>query len=187
MVWRQVPRRPRLLASLLIDRTGRSLEGRAPSPRSSVQGNDPNARPRIDFVHLRRALLLFAIVLGVAAVAAALTRPADDPEKEDPAALIAPSPERADRPSEPEVLAVDASERNRVGTEAGAAATLVVSAPTAGLVEVPGLGLSAATDELTPARFELLPPEPGRFAIRFTPAGADDAERAGTLVVAAPR
>ena len=52
-----------------------------------------------------------------------------------------------------------------------------------GLVEIPDLGESAPADPLTPARFELLVSDPGRFQIRFTSAAGDESEVAGTLVV----
>jgi hypothetical protein len=137
-------------------------------------------------VHLRRALLLFAIVLGMAALAASLSRPVDrrdetptDEPSETGPATASPSP----APSAPSALSLDASEPDSVRLSAGEAATLEVSVDEAGSVEIPGLGLSAAADAVTPARFDLLAGDPGRYELLFTPADGDTAEPAGRLVV----
>jgi hypothetical protein len=138
-------------------------------------------------VHLRRALLLFAIVLGMAALAASLSRPVERREsappadaREEPGAPTAtPGPE----PSAPSPLTLDASEKDSVRLPAGDAATLEVTVAEAGTVEIPGLGLSAAADSVTPARFDLLANQAGRYELLFTAAAGDSAEPAGTLVV----
>ena len=64
----------------------------------------------------------------------------------------------------------------------GEAATLEVAVDEPGNVEIPELGLSAPAAPLTPARFEVLPAEPGDYEIVFTAAG-DEREPAGRLVV----
>jgi hypothetical protein len=136
-------------------------------------------------VHLRRALLLFAIVLGMAALAASLSRPVerDDRRQDEPRetgpATASPGPAR----SAPSPLSLDASARDSVRLGAGEAATLEVSVDEAGTVEIPGLGLSASADAVTPARFDLLASEAGRYELLFTPAAGDSPEPAGTLVI----
>jgi hypothetical protein len=140
-------------------------------------------------VHLRRALLLFAIVLGLAALAASVSRPTDESDDSPPPSVsdrrqptIAPGPE-----TEPATtVELDASADQRRRLEAGRPATLVVNVDEPGLVEVPFLGLSASGDRLTPARFELLVREPDRYALLFTPADGDETEPAGMLVVTEP-
>jgi hypothetical protein len=67
---------------------------------------------------------------------------------------------------------------------AGEAATVEVMVTEAGNVEIPDMGLTAAADPVTPARFDVLASRPGRYRIMFTPAGGDSAGPAGTLVVA---
>jgi hypothetical protein len=140
-------------------------------------------------VHVRRALLLFAIVLGLAAIAASVSR---TPEE---------SGERAERPAEPPATAptlspgaaapsaveleFDAAREQRRRLDTGQPATVVVEVDEPGLVELPNLGLSAPGDPLTPARFDVLVSDPGRFAITFTPANGDLPVPAGTLVVRA--
>ena len=133
-------------------------------------------------MHLRRALLLFAIVFGLAALAAALTRPADrsddDPEPTPPALV--------EGAAEPTDVVFDASTPRRRGLDAGRSAELLVEVDDAGQVEIPGLGLSAAANPLTPARFDVLEDRPGSYPILFARASADasaEPDRAGTLVI----
>jgi hypothetical protein len=148
-------------------------------------------------VHLRRALLLFAIVLGLAAVAASVSRPGRDnttsepfrgvtpttTEQQTPTVTPAPGPEPAPAPV---VRRFFASEPGAQKIRAGQAATVYVEVDEPGQVEIADLGLSAAAEPLTPARFDLLTSETGRHPITFLPA-ADEAAtvRIGTLVVVA--
>jgi len=141
-------------------------------------------------VHLRRALLLFAIVLGLAALATSLSRPPDDsgeqaerPPARDQTPTISPGSESP--PGEAVDLVFDAARRQTRRLEPGKSATVLVEVDEAGMVEIPDLGLSAPADPLTPARFELLVSKPGRFALFFTPAGAEVPDPAGTLVAGA--
>jgi hypothetical protein len=135
-------------------------------------------------MHLRRALLLFAIVLGTAALVASLSRPADDGSPAERApdpgpATAAPRPESEAR----EPLSFDAATDESLRLRAGSAATVEVSVEEPGSVEIPGLGLSSPADALTPARFEVLPARAGDYEIVFTPAAGDSTETAGKLVV----
>jgi hypothetical protein len=140
-------------------------------------------------VHLRRALLLFAIVLGLAAVAASVSRDRDG--SGDRAEQPAPPPSTGSSPtvspgpaSEAGVELTFRAERSQTRRlEAGQPATLQVQVDEPGQVEIPELGLNGSADPLTPARFELLVPDPGRYEIDFTPAAGDEADDAGTLVV----
>ena len=136
-------------------------------------------------MHLRRALLLFAIVLGTAALVASLSRPVEDRSvreaRPDPGpATAAPVPSSA--PAEP--VSLDASKDESRRLRAGSAATVEVAVTEPGNVEIPGLGLSATGDPLTPARFEVLPAEAGDYEILFTPASDGEPKPAGRLVVA---
>ena len=140
-------------------------------------------------MHLRRALLLFAIVLGVAALAASLSRPLDErtadrtapqPRSSGPA-TVEPAP--APAPNGPEMISFDTAKNESKRIRAGDAATLEVSVPEAGTIEIADMGLSAAADPFTPARFDVFPTKPGRYPVRFMPAGNGADEPAGTLVV----
>jgi hypothetical protein len=140
-------------------------------------------------VHLRRALLLFAIVLGLAAVAAGLSRPEERSERpRESAGQATTTPAAPNGGDETEVRFL-ASEPRRRALTAGQAAEVLVDVHLPGQVAIPGLGLSAAADPVTPARFDVLEERPGSYPILFEPAGADqatDAQRAGTLVIKAP-
>jgi hypothetical protein len=148
-------------------------------------------------VHIRRALLLFAIVLGMAALVASLSRPAAErttsqrtdrpgagpgpgttPEAAPETATPAPADARARR------IFFDATARDRRRLPEGRAATLEVAVDEPGSVEIPDLGLSASADQHTPARFEVFASRAGAYAILFTPAAGDSRRAAGTLLVA---
>ena len=137
-------------------------------------------------MHIRRALLLFAIVLGMAALVASLSRsPAErsatDPREEPgtgPATATGTPVDGSPRP-----VSFNAASDERRHVPASRAATLEISVDEPGSVELPELGLTANTDEHTPARFEVFPTDPGRYEILFTPADGDESRRAGTLVV----
>jgi hypothetical protein len=153
-------------------------------------------RPSIGSVHLRRALLLFAIVLGMAALVASLSRPIDDrrgqsttptetePETTAPGPPTAePAPGGGGTAELPKTVSFAAAADESKRLLAGEAATVEVAVTEAGSVEIPDMGLTATADRFTPARFDLLVSRPGRYPLLFTPAGEESTEPAGTLVV----
>jgi len=129
-------------------------------------------------VHVRRALLLFAIVLGLAALATSISRP---PREADERERSPAAPQATQGPSEPEVARSEGSElglpgprgKRSIVVPAGEAVTVNVAVPEPGAVELVGLGLSSPAEPLTPARFDLLLDDPGAHRVRFTPAGGD--------------
>jgi hypothetical protein len=142
-------------------------------------------------VHIRRALLLFAIVLGLAAIAASVSRSPDNSGDGEPPPM---APTESEEP--PSVSAGDAApvsgvrelvfhaERDQTRRlDAGQPATVLVEVEEPGLVEISDLGLSAPAEPLTPARFEILTSTPDRIDITFTAAADDFPGPAGTLVV----
>lgn len=144
-------------------------------------------------MHVRRALLLFAIVLGLAAIAASVSRtPEESGERAEQPAV---RPETGNAPSvapgnaTPVAGAVelvfDAERDQTRRVDTGQPARVLVEVEEPGLVEIVDLGQSAPADPLTPARFELLVPEPERLEITFTPVDGDEPSTAGTLVVRA--
>jgi hypothetical protein len=139
-------------------------------------------------VHIRRALLLFAIVLGMAALAASLSRPPEERSTTEQRKQPAPSkvtakPLPPDNP--PVLLSFDAVTDERRRLPLGRAATVEVSVDEPGLVELPGLGLSSPADLHTPARFDIFPSRADNYELLFTPAQGDESRPAGTLVVTA--
>jgi hypothetical protein len=137
-------------------------------------------------VHIRRALLLFAIVLGMAALAASLSRPPEKRTSTEPREQKAPSQVTA-KPmptgNPPIVLSFDALTDERRRVPADRAVTIEVSVDEPGVVELPDLELTANADQYTPARFDLFPTRAGSYEITFTPARGDESRPAGTLVV----
>jgi hypothetical protein len=144
-------------------------------------------------VHLRRALLLFAIVLGLAALATSVSRPLErPPARQGDRAEVPTTPTTPTTPetpaSPPESLSFDTSRpRTRRRLDPGRQAVVLVSADQAGQVELDGLGLSAPVDPVTPARFEVLANAPVTASVLFTPAGADQSTQVGTLIVSEAR
>ena len=146
---------------------------------------------RCGTLELRRAILLFAIVLGLAAVATSISRPRDPPAEErrdgvqrSPGASSLPTANPRPARVRERVLAFRASGRPRVGyLPAGRAAVVRVSVPKPGEVELEGLGLSAPAEPLTPARFEVLATEQDRHRVRFRPVEGGEERTAGVLQV----
>ncbi len=148
-------------------------------------------------MHIRRALLLFAIVLGLAALAASLSRTGDEnpprPAEQATTSTPEPKPETTPRAAPREettevadggsIVELNAAEDKSGRIEAGRSATLEVAVVQPGQVTIPDLGLTAAADPLTPARFDVLVTSPGRYAIEFSPSVGDETRSAGTLVV----
>ena len=63
------------------------------------------------------------------------------------------------------------------------AATALLEVEQPGEARILGLGLSTWADPATPARFELLVDDPGRYAVLFTRAGTETPRRVGVIAV----
>jgi hypothetical protein len=136
-------------------------------------------------VHVRRALLLFAVVLGLAALAASVSQPRREDARPRP--VEGPSPTAVPAPGHPSGDDVVFSPTGRPRTnrlEVGRSVTVVVRVSRPGEVALEGLGLVAPAEPLTPARFDVLGREPGVHRVRFTPAGAaSEAVTLGELAI----
>jgi hypothetical protein len=135
-------------------------------------------------MHLRRALLLFALVLGLAALVAS---------------LAPPPPERRSTPKRPQTrgqrpqaeprarsgrdVRVDFTREKRGSrvVEVPAHVVVTVEVPRAGQVELQGLGEADTGEPGTPAEFDLFLSRPGRYQVVFLPIG-QPSRRLGTLV-----
>jgi hypothetical protein len=138
-------------------------------------------------VHLRRALLLFAIVLGMAALVASLSGPIEQrrdgttaQEPSEPGPTIA-EPGPAAEPAKP--LSFNAPEHQAKRLPAGRAATVQVSVAEPGDVSIPGLGLTQPAEPGTPASFDVLATSPASYELIFMPASGAPSEPAGKLVI----
>ena len=141
-------------------------------------------------MEVRRALLLFAIVLGLAAIATSLSQPAPERRTETDPAPVRPEgslPRAGARPPAPQLPEVGFSAgRGEPPTKSllvGRAVTVTVEVREPGQVELVGLGLSNAADPRTPARFDVLATSPARHAVRFRPASGDPPRVLGILAV----
>jgi hypothetical protein len=139
-------------------------------------------------VHLRRALLLFAIVLGLAAIAASVSRPPEESgERSERPPAPTPSVSAGTAPAGSTVeLRFNAEREKSQPLDSGQPATVFVEVDEPGLVEIPDLGLSSPAAPLTPARFDVLVSQPDTYRLVFTPAAGDTSKPAGVLVVEAP-
>ncbi|MEA2451057.1 MAG: hypothetical protein QOG63_2989 [Thermoleophilaceae bacterium] len=138
-------------------------------------------------MHLRRALLLFALVLGLTALAASLAPPpAQDARTSTQAS--SPPPTTPSDPGEQRV-AFRFPARRGTGTtrrvKAGQPVVVFVSAKQAGQATIPLLGRVAALTPEDPARFDLRLPVGASYDVRFTPVEGGEGRRIGKLVTAA--
>ena len=134
-------------------------------------------------MHLRRALLLFALVLGLTAIAASVAPPpaTNDPASDEPVPTTATNPAAEDirigfryPPAHKRVVT------RRVPT--GRPLVVLVSSEQAGNAEIPLLGRVTSVTSEDPAEFDVLISNPGRYDVQFTPAGGNEPQRLGRIV-----
>jgi hypothetical protein len=131
-------------------------------------------------VHLRRAILLFALVLGLTALAASVA-----PTQQESGTVAAPAAAAPPQDSLLRTLTFVAEAGARPRTEparTGEHLLLSVASAEGGLVTIPKLGRAASADVSSPAEFDLLAPPPGRYDVLFSGGGVDEPQRVGTLV-----
>jgi hypothetical protein len=144
-------------------------------------------------MELRRALLLFAIVLGLAAIASTIARAPDrgGDESTDTAASARPAESEPSASSPgaktPQPTTIEFRNRAKPQThtlEQGQPATVLVDVETPGQVDIPSLGLTDTGEPLTPAMFEILEVKPGSHAIMVQPAASETLpSKVGTLKI----
>ena len=130
-------------------------------------------------MHLRRALLLFAMVLGFAALAATISQAPrrESKSRSEPSASLP----RASVSGPDQVRLRGTGRPKTIRLRAGSSSTLVVSVPEPGQVELENQDLVAPAEPSTPATFPLSL-EPGRYRVVFTPADSDEQRTVGALV-----
>jgi hypothetical protein len=141
--------------------------------------------PSIFGVHLRRALLLFALVLGLTALATALAPPPADKPPSRPSQSPAPG-----RTGDGELrirfhAPAERPPTRKVKPDTPLEVTVAASRP--GQARIPLLGRTASLTPADPARFDLLTPGQGRYDVHFTPTLGGEARRVGTIAVSADR
>ena len=119
-------------------------------------------------MHLRRALLLMALVLGVVALVEALAPvPRERSATEAPRAI---PPHQVANPARTIRFAYPPGRRlvtTRVPT--GAHLLIQVRASAPGQATLPGFGLVQPAEPATPASFDVLATRPGSYEVRFHP------------------
>ena len=139
-------------------------------------------------MHVRRAILLFAVVLALAAVVSSVSQPGRIPRNAAPPAVEEPAPAPRQGVEQTGGKAV----RFRVGRpatrrlETGRSGLVLVQSGRPGQVEVVGLGLEGFAEPGVPARFEVFEERPRRAEIRFTPIDGSETRAAGVLVFDEP-
>jgi hypothetical protein len=135
-------------------------------------------------VHLRRAILLFALVLGLTALAAAVS-----PSRQGTIGSgsgvgpAAPVPASEAMPRQIVLDTRRARGRSQV-LHARPNEHVVVSvlASSGGLATIPRLGRIATVSPAAPGRFDLLLPAAGRYDVMFEASDSNEPRRVGTLV-----
>jgi hypothetical protein len=129
-------------------------------------------------MHLRRALLLFALVLGLTALATAV---APAPKSQDEAPATPPSQEAPVAPPTTVTLSAPAGAPRAWPVRHDARVVVQVTAGEGGQVEIPKLGQVAAVGPDDTTEFDLLDLGAGRYDVLFEPA-LGTPTRIGTLV-----
>jgi hypothetical protein len=135
--------------------------------------------PTIGGVHLRRAILLFALVLGLAALAAAVS-PSRDTGPPTPALAPPAGQQGADGATHRLAFAVGGKRVRRA--REGEHVVVSVASEAGGVATIPRLGRTASVSPTAPAQFDLLAPPPGRYDVMITASGASEPQLVGTLV-----
>jgi hypothetical protein len=128
-------------------------------------------------VHFRRAILLFALVLGLAALAAAVS-PSREARPPVPS-LAPPAPGAGALPRE---LVFGPGKRRVRRAREGEHVVVSVSSEAGGVATIPRLGRTASVSPTAPAQFDLLAPPPGRYEVALAVSGSAESQRVGTLV-----
>jgi hypothetical protein len=137
----------------------------------------PSAAPTIGAVHLRRAILLFALVLGLAALAAAVS-----PSREESKPALTPAAPAPAGDTVPRTLSFGSRPPIVRRARQDEHIVVAVASEVGGVATIPKLGRTGSAAPGAPARFDLLAPPPGRYDVMIEPSGSSEPERVGTLV-----
>jgi hypothetical protein len=138
-------------------------------------------------VHLRRALLLFALVLGMTAIAASIAPPPTENRDETSQPAPQASPPGATREARAPFRHPPGRKRPVRRVEPGVPLVVTVSADETGQASIPLLGRVASLTPEDPARIDLLAPDSGSYDVQFTPVEGGEARRLGRIVVKSER
>jgi hypothetical protein len=136
-------------------------------------------------VHLRRALLLFALVLGLTALAATIAPSPRDrqdttPQAQQPAPSTTPIDAGVRELSFQYPLPAKGGPPDRRVTP-DEHVLVVVAVDAAGQVQIPVLGRTVSVTDTSPGQLDLLAPPVGSYDVLFTNT-AGESTRVGTIV-----
>jgi hypothetical protein len=129
-------------------------------------------------MHLRRAVLLFGLVVGLAVLVAVIAPKPKESELARPAAPLAPQAP----PPAPSVDVTVSFARVPPTRAVPRGAHLVLTAEVPAPGEVSFLGSVQAAEPGTPAVFDVVAPDSGSFAVVFDPSGEGAARHATVSV-----
>ena len=137
-------------------------------------------------MHLRRALILFAVVLGLTALVAAIAPRRGDDNSSSTSTPQPPSttgPESATAgPTRIELTAKQKGSPETRRVKAGTHAIVRVQVDEPGQISIPELGLTDDAEPRTPATFDVFFAVPGRATVELQPA-AGEQQRVGTIEI----
>jgi hypothetical protein len=153
-----------------------------------MAGSPNRLAPSIKRVHFRRALLLFALVLGMTAIAASVAPPPTEEQGDErTGAPETPEPVRPEAGRAPFRYPLERDARPAVRrAEPAQPLTVTVAASEPGQARIPLLGRVASVTPNDPARFDLLTPASGSYDVQFRPVEGDP-QRLGKIVVRSQR
>ena len=128
-------------------------------------------------MHFRRAILLFALVLGLAALAAAVS-----PSRDTSGPPVAPAPAGPGPDAATRNLAFTVGGKRVRRAREGEHIVVSVASEAGGVATIPRLGRTASVSPTAPAQFDLLAPPPGRYDVMITTSGSAEPQLVGTLV-----
>jgi hypothetical protein len=135
-------------------------------------------------VHLRRALLLFALVLGLTALAATIApaprnRQDTTPQAQQPASTAPVDAGERELSFQFPLPAKGGPPARRVTPDEHVLVVVAVDAP--GQVQIPALGRTVSVTATSPGQLDVLAPPVGRYDVLFTNT-AGESTRVGTIV-----
>jgi hypothetical protein len=134
-------------------------------------------------MHLRRAVLLMAVILVVVAIVGALV-PVPRERSAGEAPRAAPGADSAAPVRALSLRYPPKGDAPRLRVRAGTHVVLQVGTSESGQASVKALDLVAPAEPDTPARFDLLASRPGRYPVAFQPAAGGAVRTVGTITVA---
>jgi hypothetical protein len=134
----------------------------------------------IRVVHVRRAILLFALVLGLTALAAAVS-----PSRTTNQTSVSPAAPLPAGVVVPRTVPFDARTRTARTRRVRPGEHVVISVASSegGLATIPQLGLTASASPDAPAHFDVLAPSSGRYDVMIEAPDSSEPRRVGTILI----